>query len=209
MTSEQTDINTIPVRQSTMGGTITAVGDSLTAGFGVAADDAYPALLGRKLREAGYDYRVINSGVNGEKSAEVLGRLDSILSQRPDIVILQTGTNDGLRGFSPAEMKRNIQAIVRALVEHGVTVVLAGMQNLKKRKGDYDELFAQVYTEVALEEGLILVPLFLAGVMGDLRVNRADGIHPTAEGYRKVTETVFPHVVEAIARRHGVRLCKW
>lgn len=186
---------------STRCGTIVAVGDSLTAGFGVAEGEAYPALLERKLRDAGYGYRVINAGVNGEKSGEVLGRLDSIIDQRPDIVILQTGTNDGLRGLSPLDMKRNIHDIVRALHEHGVTVVLAGMRNLKKRKGEYDEIFARVYSEIASAEGVILIPLLLAGVAGDAALNRADGIHPNAEGYRMVAETVFPHVLEAIEQR--------
>lgn len=186
---------------STRRGTIVAVGDSLTAGFGVAEGEAYPALLERKLRDAGYGYRVINAGVNGEKSGEVLGRLDSIIDQLPDIVILQTGTNDGLRGLSPLDMKRNIHDIVRALREHGVTVVLAGMRNLKKRKGEYDEIFARVYSEIASAEGVILIPLLLAGVAGDAALNRADGIHPNPEGYRMVAETVFPHVLEAIEQR--------
>ncbi len=201
MKNENADTKNSPKGGSTAYGTIIAVGDSLTAGYGVAAEENYPALLERKLRDAGHDFRVINAGINGEKSGEALGRIDSILAQNPQIAILQTGTNDGLRGLSPADMKRNIQAIVRALVGHGVTVVLAGMQNLKKRKGDFDQLFAQAYTEVAREESVILIPLFLAGVAGDPALNRADGIHPTAEGYRIVTETVFPYVVEAIEKR--------
>lgn len=201
MVTECSDGKSSSQLASTGCGRIVSVGDSLTAGFGVAEGEAYPALLERKLRDAGYDYRVINAGVNGEKSGEVLGRLDAIIAQRPDIVILQTGTNDGLRGHSPLDMKRNIQAIVRALNEHGATVVLAGMQNLKKRKGEYDEIFADAYGEIAREEGVILIPLFLTGVAGDPGLNRADGIHPTAEGYRRVVETVFPHVVEAIEQR--------
>lgn len=200
MQNENIDTTTRMGRESTACGTIIAIGDSLTAGYGVAADENYPALLERKLRGAGHDFRVINAGINGENSGEALGRIDTILAQNPRIAILQTGTNDGLRGLSPADMKRNIQAIIRALVGHGVTVVLAGMQNLKKRKGDFDQLFAQVYIEVAREECIILIPLFLAGVAGDPALNRADGIHPTAEGYRIVTETVFPYVVEAIER---------
>ena len=190
-----------PVKNSGRGGLILAVGDSLTAGYGVAADETYPALLERKLREAGHDWRVVNAGVNGEKSGELLARIGWILSQQPDIVILQTGTNDGLRGISPVEMKGNIEAIVRTLSEHGVTVVLADMENLKPRKGEYDMLFASVYPEIAREQDVILIPLFLAGVAGKPELNRADGIHPTAEGYRIVVENVWPFVVEAIGRR--------
>ncbi len=200
MKNDNADAITRPIREEAGSGTIIAVGDSLTAGYGVAADENYPALLERKLRLAGNDCRVINAGINGEKSGEALARIDSILAQKPTIVILQTGANDGLRGLPPEEMKRNIQAIVRALVGHGVTVVLAGMRNLKKRKGDFDQLFAQVYSDVAREEGVILIPSFLDGVAGDPALNRADGIHPTAEGYRIVVETVFPHVVEAVNR---------
>ena len=200
MKNDNADAITRLVRESAGSGTIIAVGDSLTAGYGVAPEENYPALLERKLRLAGYDYRVINAGINGEKSGEALARIDSIIAQKPKIVILQTGANDGLRGLPPEEMKRNIQAIVRALVGHGVAVVLAGMRNLKKRKGDFDQLFARVYSDVAREEGVILVPSFLEGVAGDPALNRADGIHPTAEGYRIVVATVFPHVVEAVKR---------
>lgn len=183
------------------GGVILAVGDSLTAGYGVAADEAYPCLLERKLREAGYDYRVVNAGINAEKSGEALARIGWIVSQQPDIVILQTGTNDGLRGVSPVEMKGNIEAIVRELSGHGITVILAGMENLKSRKGDYDRLFAAVYPEIARELDVILIPLFLAGVAGKPELNRADGIHPTAEGYRIIVENVWPFVLEAIRER--------
>lgn len=181
-------------------GTIIAVGDSLTAGFGVDPGHSYPALLERKLWDAGYDFRVINEGINGEKSGEALARIDRILSLKPDIVILQTGTNDGLRGVPPEEMKGNIEAIVRTLIEHGVTVVLAGMENLKRRKGNFDQVFANSYPEVARQHGVILIPLFLAGVAGQPGLNRPDGIHPTAEGYRIVVETVYPFVIEAIER---------
>lgn len=187
-------------RDSCGRGTIIAVGDSLTAGFGVDPGHAYPALLERKLRDAGYDFRVINEGINGEKSGEALARIDRILSQKPDIVILQTGTNDGLRGVPPEEMKGNIEAIIRTLVAHGITVVLAGMENLKRHKGNFDEVFARAYPEVAREHGVILIPLFLAGVAGEPGLNRPDGIHPTAEGYRIVVETVYPFVIEAIER---------
>lgn len=200
MNREQSVPQSPPEREAVRRGTIVAVGDSLTAGFGVAADESYPALLERKLRAEGYDYRVINAGINGEKSGEALARIDAILSLEPDIVILQTGTNDGLRGVSPEEMKGNIRAIVRTLTEHGITVVLAGMENLKRRKGDYDEVFARAYPEIAEEEGVILIPLFLSGVAGEPRLNRGDGIHPTAEGYRIVMETVYPFVAEALER---------
>lgn len=186
-------------------GIILAVGDSLTVGFGVAADQSYPALLERRLREAGYAYRVLNAGINGEKSGEALARIDRILAAKPDIVVLETGANDGLRNVPPEEMKENIEAIVRKLVDSGITVVLAGMRNLVRRKGDYDERFAAVFPEIAGEFGVVLIPWFLAGVAGEPGLNRADGIHPTAEGYLIVVENVYPFVVQAIERADSAR----
>ncbi len=180
--------------------TIIAVGDSLTAGFGVTEEHAYPARLERKLRNSGFDFRIINAGINGEKSGEVLSRIDTILSRKPDIVILQTGTNDGLRGIPPEEMERNIDSIVHILMDHKIVVVLAGMQNLKRRKGEYDELFARVYPRIAEKHGLILIPFFLDKVAGESHLNRNDGIHPTAEGYRIIVDSVFPYVLQAIEK---------
>ncbi len=184
------DVDGLPV--------IVAMGDSLTVGYGVAEADAYPARLERKLREAGHSCRVLNAGVNGEKSGEALSRLPQVLAMEPEVLILQTGTNDGLRGVPPEEMHRNIADIVRTLQERGVRVVLAGMRNLKQRTGDYDEAFARVYPAVAERFGVILIPEFLTGVAGQPGLNRADGIHPTGEGYRLVVETVFPYVVQVL-----------
>lgn len=185
------DVHDVPV--------IVAMGDSLTVGYGVAACEAYPARLERKLHDAGHACRILSAGVNGEKSGEALARLDQILALEPDVVILQTGTNDGLRGVSPEEMHRNIDAIVGRLHDRGIRVVLAGMRNLKERAGNYNQEFAQVYPLVAERYGIILIPEFLAGVAGQPALNRADGIHPTGEGYRLVVETVFPHVLQALA----------
>jgi len=185
--------------------TVVAMGDSLTVGYGVDEEESYPFMLERKLRKNGHDCRIINAGVNGEKSGDALARVDRVLSLKPDIVILQTGTNDGLRGNSPELMKENIDSIVRTLAAQGVIVVLAGMRNLKHRKNNYDEEFARVYPEVAQLHGAILIPFFLAGVAGEPHLNRADGIHPTGEGYRIVVETVCPFLVEAIEK---VRGCK-
>jgi acyl-CoA thioesterase-1 len=177
---------------------IAAVGDSLTAGFGVAPSASYPSRLERKLREEGILCRLINAGINGEKSGELLARIEDILSWEPDIVILQTGTNDGLRNVKPKEMKENIRQAVRSFKDRGITVVLAGMKNLKSRKGDFDGIFAAAYPEIAREEDVILVPFFLEGVAGMAGLNRGDGIHPTEEGYRIVVENVYPRVLEAI-----------
>lgn len=179
--------------------TIVAMGDSLTVGYGVAESDAYPAQLERQLRAAGHACRVLSAGVNGEKSGEALARLDQVLALQPDLVIVQTGTNDGLRGVPPGELHRNIDAIVQKLLEQGVAVVLAGMRNLQQHTGSYDEEFAQVYPAVAARYGVVLIPEFLAGVAGVAALNRADGIHPTAEGYGLIVRTVLPPVEQALA----------
>lgn len=184
---------------------IVAMGDSLTVGYGVDETQAFPALLERKLRSTGYDSRIISAGVNGEKSGEALSRVDRVLKLRPDIVIVQTGTNDGLRGVAPEVMRENIDAIVRTLTEQGIKVVLAGMRNLKPRKGNFDEEFSSIYPQVAARYGAILIPFFLEGVAGNQVLNRADGIHPTVEGYPLVVSNLFPYVEQALRELSGKR----
>lgn len=187
-----------PVERPAYLGTIVAVGDSLTAGYGLPEEDAYPARLERKLQAAGYRWRVINAGISGETSSGALSRINWILKLKPDIVILETGANDGLRGIDPRVMKGNIGEIVRILKKNNIKVVLAGMRMLTNMGREYTEAFTAVYPEVARQEGLILIPFFLAGVAGDPALNQADGIHPYGEGYRIVTETVYPYLLQAI-----------
>jgi acyl-CoA thioesterase-1 len=185
-------------------GTIVAVGDSLTAGLGVEEKDAYPAQLERKLREAGYPWRVINAGISGETSSGALSRVEWVLKLRPDIIILETGANDGLRGIDPGGvMKKNIDEMVRILNRNKVTVVLAGMRMAANLGREYTDAFSAVYLSVARKHGVIFIPFFLEGVAGEPALNQADGIHPTAEGYRIVTETVFPYVRKAVEERKG------
>jgi len=182
-------------------GTIAAVGDSLTAGLGVNEEEAYPARLERKLREAGHRWRVINAGISGETSSGVLSRVAWVLKLKPDIVILETGANDGLRGIDPKVTQRNIDETVRILKENKVIVVLAGMRMVSNLGREYTAAFASIYPAVARKHGLVLVPFFLKGVAGDPALNQADGIHPTGEGYRIAAETVYPYVLQAIGMR--------
>jgi acyl-CoA thioesterase I len=184
-------------------GTIVAVGNSLTAGLGVDVKDAYPARLERKLREAGYPWRVINAGISGETSSGALSRVEWVLKLRPDIVILETGANDGLRGIDTRVMKRNIDGMVRILKKNKVTVVLAGMRMAANLGREYTDAFSAVYPDLAGKYGIILIPFFLEGIAGEPALNQSDGIHPTAEGYRIVTETVFPYVKKAVAEKKG------
>lgn len=192
---------TDPAQGSRTEGVIVAFGDSLTQGFILPEADAYPAQLEGKLRSAGYPYRVVNAGINGETSSGALSRVNWLLRLKPDIVILETGANDGFRGLAPEFIEANLSEIIRILKENGVTVVLAGMQMPSNLGSDYTAAFREIYPSVARRHGVILVPFFLDGVAGDPSLNLPDGIHPTAEGYGIVVKNVWPYVVEAIERR--------
>ena len=183
--------------QPSYAGTIVAVGDSLTAGYGVNEADAYPARLEKKLQAAGYRWRVVNAGISGETSSGTLSRVDWVLRLKPDIVILETGANDGLRGVDPQVTKNNIAETVRIFKQNRVTVILAGMRMVTSMGREYTEKFADVYPAVAQKHDLILIPFFLQGVAGDPALNQDDGIHPVAEGYRIITNMVYPYVLQA------------
>jgi acyl-CoA thioesterase-1 len=170
---------------------IVALGDSLTAGFGLLPDEAYPALLEARLRREGYAYRVVNAGVSGDTSAAALRRVEWVLRSRPAIVIVALGANDGLRHQSVTVMRDNLLAIVRRLRAAGAAVLLAGMRMPPNYGPDYTRAFAAVYPEVARATGAPLVPFLLDGVAGQARLNQPDGIHPTAEGQRIIADTLW------------------
>ena len=180
-------------------GLIVAVGDSLTAGYRVAEDEAYPAILQQRLDAAGYRYDVINAGISGETSSGTLARLDWILTLKPDIVILETGANDGLRGIDPGLTRDNIDRIVTRLKAEKIVVVLAGMRMIKNLGQTFTDAFERIFPDIAARHGVILIPFFLEGVAADRQLNQPDGIHPTTEGYRRVVDHVYPFVVEAIS----------
>lgn len=183
--------------------TIVAVGDSLTAGYGLNESDAYPALLEEKLQAAGYKYRVVNGGVSGETSSGTLSRMEWILTLEPDIVILETGANDGLRGVDPRVAEKNLRQMLRILREKDVVVVLAGMKMVWNMGPDYVAEFNRIYPELAEEFDVVFLPFFLEGVAMQSRLNLGDGIHPNSQGYKKITENIYPYVLEAIERREG------
>lgn len=179
---------------------IVAFGDSLTAGLGVGPQESYPAELQRLLDGAGYRYRVINAGVSGETSAGGLRRVPWILNSRPDIVILELGGNDGLRGLSPEDTKDNLDRIVRGLRDGGARVVLAGMKLPPNYGKEYTSRFEAIYPELAKKHRLTLIPFFLDGVAAQTKLNQPDGIHPTAEGHRIIAANVLK-VVEPLLKK--------
>ncbi|MBT7698017.1 MAG: arylesterase [Desulfobacterales bacterium] len=179
-------------------GKIVALGDSLTAGLNVIPSEAYPALLEKKLRGKGYMFEVINAGISGETSSGALSRIKWILIQEPDMVILETGANDGLRGIDPELTKKNIDSIIQILKQNNVIVVLAGMNMVLNLGEIFTSAFAKIFPDVAGTHGIILIPFFLDGVAGEPGLNQGDGIHPNASGYTRVTETVYPYVIRGI-----------
>ncbi len=173
---------------------LVALGDSLTEGLGVEPDMAYPAQLERRLQEAGLNWKVVNAGLSGETSSGLRSRLDWVLKTKPDAVILVTGANDGLRGVDPAVTEANLDAIVTQLKSQNIKVLLGGMKAPPNFGEDYAGKFEGVYQRVADKHSVPLVPFFLEGVARVPELNQDDGKHPTAEGYTKVVDLIFPQV---------------
>ena len=190
----------IPVQKEEVQGKIVALGDSLTAGLGVELEDAYPALLQNRLDAEDHAFRVVNAGVRGETTSGTLSRLNWILSQKPDIVILEIGANDGLRGIDTNLVERNIEEILVKLQERGVVTVLAGMKMVWNLGENYTLKFNAIYPELAEKYDLIFMPFFLKDVAAEADLNRADGIHPNEKGYEVITKNIYPYVLEAIKR---------
>ena len=179
-------------------GTIVAVGDSLTAGFGLIESEAFPALLEQMLIDRGYNYRVVNGGISGETSSGVRTRLDWIMKLQPDIVILETGANDGLRGIEPKLIKANIDHVIARLHQADVTVVLTGMQMTTNLGPDYVKSFNQLYPDLAGKHKVVFMPFFLKDVATEQSLNQPDGIHPNRKGYEIIASNLLPYVEEAI-----------
>jgi acyl-CoA thioesterase-1 len=180
---------------------IVAFGDSLTAGLGVATEDTYPARLQRRLDEQGLRYRVINAGVSGDTTAGGLRRVEWVLKSHPDMVILELGGNDGLRGLNVQETKANLEQIIQRCQEASVTVILAGMKLPPNYGADYTKAFEAIYPALAKRYRVPLIPFFLDGVAGSASLNQADGIHPTSEGYRIITEKVLEQITPLLHAR--------
>lgn len=174
--------------------TILALGDSLTEGLGVDSDDNYPAQLEATLKQMGYTHiEVVNSGLSGETSTGLVNRLDWVTQTKPDITILTIGANDAIRGLDVATVEANIRTAVQHLQDNGSQVILGGMQIYDNLGTDYVNSFAAIYPRVAEDMNVTLIPFFLDGVGGNPKLNQADAIHPTREGYTIiVNDNILP-----------------
>ncbi|CRM41779.1 MULTISPECIES: arylesterase [Pseudomonas] len=179
--------------QNAAAGTVLIVGDSISAGFGLDTRKGWVALLEQRLKQEGFDDKVVNASISGDTSAGGLARLPAALAaHKPDVVVIELGGNDGLRGQPPAQLKQNLASMIQASQDSGAKVLLLGMQippNYGKR---YVDAFARVFGEVAEEKKVALVPFFLEGVGGHSDLMQADGLHPAVAAQGKLLENVWP-----------------
>ena len=178
---------------------IAVLGDSLSAGFGLMAHEAFPAQLEARLRELGVEVSVLNAGVSGDTSAGGVARVDWVLGDNPHFVILELGANDGLRGLDTGQMQANLAAIIETLQARGVRVLLAGIVAPANLGRDYGQAFNAVYPALAQRYAVPLYPFFLDGVAGDPSLNLDDGIHPTAAGVAVIVDAILPYVLDWLA----------
>ncbi len=184
---------TILIQGSNSFKTILFYGDSLTAGYGLSSEEAFPALIDQKLKKQGKNWKVINGGLSGETSAGGLARIDWMLRQPVDIFILELGGNDGLRGLPLEQTKSNLQGIIDKVKAKNpnVKIIVAGMMVPPNMGPEYSEQFKSVYPDLAKKNKATLIPFLLEGVGGIEKLNLADGIHPNPEGHKMVAETIW------------------
>ncbi len=179
---------------------ILVLGDSLTAGYGMATGEAFPAQLEQALLAAGHEVEVISAGVSGDTSAGGLARLDWALADQPQVVIIELGANDALRGLPPEETRQNLEAIILRLKQEGIAVLLTGMQAPRNLGSGYYSKFDRVYVDLAAQHEIAFYPFFLEGVATADQYNQADGIHPNPAGVRVIVQNILP-VVEQLLNR--------
>jgi acyl-CoA thioesterase-1 len=175
------------------------LGDSLSAGAHLAADQAFPAVLQRKLQAEGVSFELANAGVTGDTSAGGLRRVDWILRQNPALVVVELGANDGLRGVPVASIEQNLRSILEKIKAHGARAMLLGMRLPPSIGADYARAFEAIYPGLAAELGVAYVPFFMEGVAGVPALNLPDGLHPTAEGHTRIADRLREPMRQALA----------
>jgi acyl-CoA thioesterase-1 len=180
--------------------TVVALGDSLTAGYGLAGADAFPSRLQQALADKGVAVKIVNAGVSGDTAAGGLARLDWSVPDGTDAVILELGANDALRGFDPAVTRKALDAILGRLTARKIPVLLCGMLAPPNLGTEYGSAFDAIYPDLAAQYGAILYPFFLDGVAADPTLNQRDGLHPTAAGVAVIVAAILPAVEQLIGR---------
>ena len=195
-TNESTDTATTSEKKL-----ILFFGNSLTAGYGIDEEDAFPGLVAQRIDSLGLNYRVINAGLSGETTASGLSRLDWFLEEEPDIFFLELGGNDGLRGIAVEETKKNLKNMIQMVSSRypKTRIILAGMQIPPNMGQAYTASFERIDPEVSQEENITLIPFLLEGVAGEKELNLPDGIHPTEAGHKLVFATIWPFIQEKMA----------
>ena len=180
---------------------IVAFGDSLTAGYGLEPSEAFPVRLAARLQKDGYAVTIENAGVSGDTTSGGLARLDWAIGGRPDLVLLELGANDALRGIDPKLTRANLDAMLAKLAREHIKVLLIGMKAPRNWGPDYDEAFDAIYPDLAEKYGVPLYPFFLDGVALDAKLNQGDGLHPNAAGVAVIVAKIAPVVERLIGPR--------
>jgi acyl-CoA thioesterase I len=184
---------------------IVAFGDSLTAGYGLPAQSAFPAKLERALTAKGYAVEIVNAGVSGDTASRGLARLDWSVPEGTDAVIVELGANDMLLGVDPSVTRDALGEIVRRLTDRNIPVLLAGMRAAPNFGGPYGEQFERIYSDLAREKGVLFYPFFLDGIAAQSKLNLQDGVHPNAAGIDAIVAHILPQVEELVARVQAQR----
>ncbi len=177
---------------------ILALGDSLTAGYGLPKKDSFPSQLERALLNKGISAKVTNGGVSGDTSAGGVSRLDWLLSEGFDGVIIELGANDGLRGLEPKETQKNLNSIINLLKQKNIAVLLTGMQAPPNLGSDYGKEFTEIFSYLATKHKIVFFPFFLEGVATVVELNQKDGIHPNLKGVEVIVKNILPYVEEML-----------
>ena len=184
---------------------IVALGDSLTAGYGLLAGDAFPVKLAAALKAKGVATQIVNAGVSGDTASGGLDRLDWAVSDDTDAVILELGANDALRGLDPKITRKAIDTMVKKLTDRRIPVLLCGMLAPPNLGNEYGKAFNSIYADVAKTHNVLLYPFFIDGIVTNPRLNQRDGLHPTAEGVDVIVQKILPSVEQLIARAKARR----